>query len=85
MTRQVRIQSDGDPANTIITTETGEDISSKITEAFIVLNPSDPTEVSLTVVQPYIDVHGLAKEIVFTCPVCEHQITHECPGPPRFD
>jgi hypothetical protein len=76
--RQVRIQSDGNGMDTVITDADGKVIDG-VTEASIYLAANELNEVSLTLLAPRIDAHGTVTSVTLLCPICTETVEHECP------
>lgn len=76
--RQVRIQSDGNGMDTVISDADGKVIDG-VTEASIYLAANELNEVSLTVLAPRVDAHGVVTGVTLLCPVCTEHVEHECP------
>lgn len=76
--RQVRIQSDGNGMDTVISDADGRVIDG-VTEATVYLAANELNEVSLTLVAPRVDAHGNVTSVTLLCPICTEQVKHECP------
>lgn len=74
---QIRIQSDGDGTNTVITTADGSVIP-YVTAALIQMGAKEINTVSLDITMPILDVHATPESHAFTCPCCGVILTHCC-------
>lgn len=74
--KQVRIQSDGSAFDTVITTDTGEEL--RVSRATIWMENNELNKVDLEIVAPKVDVHANLTTITLVCPVCKETETHDC-------
>ncbi len=77
MHRQIRIQSDGIGSDTVVTTESGEQVYP--IEANIFLEARERNKIELTFIDLKADVHADLEETVLCCPICHHEQSHHCP------
>lgn len=75
--QQIRVQSDGTGATTVITDADGKPISG-ITSATLWLEAGDVNRLDLEMSPAMADVHAMPDTITFTCPCCGEKIEHKC-------
>lgn len=78
--RSVRVQSDGDPWNTVITLDDGT-VLERVSGATVWLEVGEPVTVDLKMNMPVVDIHAKVSSIDFTCPGCGEVLAHECQRP----
>jgi hypothetical protein len=81
--KQVRIQSDGTPQTSVVTTSDGR-VLDLVAGARIDID-MDAVEAHLMFVVPVIDVHATVKRMSWECPLCQEVLHHACEGPNGHD
>lgn len=76
---QIRVQSDGNPRDTVITTANGEELKG-VSSVTVHMDGTGMPYADLTIWMPTVDVHVYPADIDFECPVCQDTLTHTCPG-----
>lgn len=76
MVHQIRIQSDGTGASTVVTTEHGDVLECQRVELDLQVNHANTAVI--TVVLPVTDVHADVLKTIFVCAVCGDRMTHLC-------
>lgn len=79
-TRWIRIQSDGNGSDTVITDANGKRIENVI-DATVFLSAHEVNRIDLTIMFPDTDVHGHVPGVNYQCKFCNETILHDCPLP----
>lgn len=79
-TRWIRIQSDGDGRNTVITDANGNAVEN-VLDAMIFLSPHEVNRIDLTIMFPDVNSHGHVAGVNYQCKFCDETIIHTCPLP----
>lgn len=75
--RIIRIDSDGIPNNTVVSTDDGREIEG-VTSVSWYLSVGSVAEISISVYGTAAHIKGHLDDVELTCPICLRNVEHKC-------
>ena len=76
MLKQIRIKSDGSGLDTVVTTESGEEL--ECCSVTLWLEAKEINKADITFIGPKVNVMTDVDTVTLACPLCDYSDTHKC-------